>query len=48
MTTYDSFHDPRRLKLRRALALPFYALALALSFISDALGKLAAAIAQDP
>jgi hypothetical protein len=48
MTTYDSFQEPRRLKLRRGLALPFYALALALSFLSGALGNLAAIIAQDP
>jgi hypothetical protein len=48
MTTYDSFHEPRRLKLRRGLALPFYALALVLSFVSEALGYLGARIAQDP
>jgi hypothetical protein len=33
--------------LRRAIALPLYGLALALSYLSDALGKLAAWIAGD-
>jgi hypothetical protein len=33
--------------LRRALALPIYAVALILSFLSDALGSLAAVIAGD-
>ncbi|MGA7809752.1 hypothetical protein [Bradyrhizobium sp.] len=35
------------LRLRRALALPFYAIALVLSFASDLLGNLAAWIADD-
>jgi hypothetical protein len=34
-------------RLRRALALPFYAVALLLSFASDLLGALAAKIAGD-
>jgi len=48
MITCDSPHEPRGLKLRRGLALPLYVLALALSYLSDALGSLAAQIAQDP
>jgi hypothetical protein len=36
-----------RLRMRRATALPIYALALILSFASDALGCLAANIAGD-
>jgi hypothetical protein len=35
-------------RLRRALALPIYTLALILSFLSDMLGSLAARIAGDP
>jgi hypothetical protein len=35
------------LRLRRALALPLYAIALILSFASDMLGSLAAKIAGD-
>jgi hypothetical protein len=38
---------PVWLRLRRALALPVYAVALILSFVSDALGRLAASIAAD-
>jgi hypothetical protein len=34
-------------RLRRTVALPIYALALLLSFLSDALGDLAAKIAGD-
>jgi hypothetical protein len=34
-------------RLHRATALPIYTLALVLSFLSDALGSLAAAIAGD-
>jgi hypothetical protein len=34
-------------RLRRALALPIYTLALILSYLSDALGALAAKIAGD-
>jgi hypothetical protein len=37
----------RLLQLRRAVALPLYAIALVLSFASDALGCLAARIAGD-
>jgi hypothetical protein len=37
-----------KLKLRRAFALPFYAVALSLSYLSDALASIAAAIAKDP
>lgn len=48
MTTYVSLKEPRGLRLRRGLALPLYALALALSFLSEALGNLAALIARDP
>jgi hypothetical protein len=47
MTTYDSPAVPRGLRLRRGLALPVYAIALILSYLSDALGNLAAAIAKD-
>jgi hypothetical protein len=36
------------LRLRRALALPIYAVALIMSFASDLLGNLAATIAGDP
>lgn len=36
------------LKLRRCAATPIYAIALALSYLSDAIGKLAAMIAGDP
>jgi hypothetical protein len=39
---------PKGLKLRRALALPLYAVALVLSFISDGIANLAAALANDP
>jgi hypothetical protein len=35
-------------RLRRALALPIYAVALILSYLGDALGCLAAKIAGDP
>jgi hypothetical protein len=35
-------------RLRRALALPVYTVALILSFLSDALGSVAAKIAGDP
>jgi hypothetical protein len=38
---------PIWLRLRRAVALPLYAIALALSYLSDALGHLAAWIAGD-
>lgn len=48
MTAYDCLPEARGLKLRRGLALPFYALALILSYLSDALGGLAAVIARDP
>lgn len=48
MTTHDGLPMGRRLKLRRGLALPVYALALVLSYLSDALGNLAAVIAKDP
>jgi hypothetical protein len=37
----------RLLGLRQAIALPLYAVALVLSFLSDALGTLAAKIAGD-
>jgi hypothetical protein len=36
------------LRLRRALALPIYTVALIMSFLSDLLGNLAAKIAGDP
>jgi hypothetical protein len=35
------------LRVRRVLALPLYTIALALSFLSDALGSLAAWVAGD-
>ena len=44
---YDT-RVPISLKLRRALALPIYAIALALSFLTDGLAKLAAMLADDP
>ena len=46
--TIDIADAPRSLKLRRNVALPLYAVALLLSYLSDAIGKIAAAIAQDP
>ena len=36
------------LRLRRALALPIYTIALIMSFLSDLLGDLAAKVAGDP
>lgn len=48
MTTTDIADAPRSLKLRRGIALPLYAVALMLSYLSEAIGKIAAAIAQDP
>jgi hypothetical protein len=42
-----SAEGSRLLKLRQALALPIYTLALILSFLSDMLGSLAAKIAGD-
>jgi hypothetical protein len=44
---YDS-HVPMSLRLRRALALPIYAIALALSFLTEGLSRLAAMLADDP
>lgn len=44
----DNVRVPTHLKVRRALALPIYALSLILSFVSDALGDVAALIARDP
>ena len=44
---YDT-RVPTSLKLRRALALPIYAIALALSFLTEGLAKLAAMLADDP
>jgi hypothetical protein len=44
-------HDtrvPKTLKLRRALALPLYAVALVLSFLSDGIANVAAVLARDP
>jgi len=46
MTTIDD--EACSLKMRRWAALPFYAIALALSYLSEAFEKLAAAIARDP
>jgi hypothetical protein len=40
-------NGPRLLRMRRATALPIYTVALILSFLSDALGSLAAWIAGD-
>ena len=45
---YDNFRVSPLLKVRRALALPIYALALILSFVSEGLGDVAAYIARDP
>ena len=36
------------LRIRRGVAMPLYVIALALSYLSDAIGKAAAAIAGDP
>jgi hypothetical protein len=46
--TYDDSSTPFLLKLRRAIALPIYAVALIFSYLSEALSKLAASIANDP
>jgi hypothetical protein len=48
MIPVDRKHVSWRLKLRRWLALPVYAVALTFSYVSEALGNLAAIIAQDP
>ena len=45
---YDSARVPNGFKARRLLALPLYAVALILSFLSDGLANLAAVIAGDP
>lgn len=45
---HDRARDPRGLRTRRSLALPLYALALVLSFLSNGLANLAAVIAGDP
>jgi hypothetical protein len=38
---------PKTLKLRQALAVPLYAVALILSFVTDAIADLAAFVAKD-
>jgi hypothetical protein len=48
ITVEHDSRTPNSLKLRRALALPIYAVSLILSFVSDGLADLAAAIANDP
>jgi hypothetical protein len=48
MVTYDDSSTSLLLKLRRAIALPIYAVALVFSYLSEALTKLAASIANDP
>jgi hypothetical protein len=45
---YDSARAPHGFRARRSIAFPLYALALALSFLSDGLAILAAVIAGDP
>ena len=47
MSTHETTRQ-RALRIRQSLAMPFYATALALSYLSDGLGKLAAVIAGDP
>jgi hypothetical protein len=47
MTITHTEQVPRSLKLRRGIALPLYATALILSYLSDAIGKLAARVAGD-
>jgi hypothetical protein len=48
MVTYDNSRTSISLKLRRAIALPIYAVALIFSYLSEALTKLATSIANDP
>ena len=48
MMTTDTARGSYALKLRRGIATPFYAIALILSYLSDAIASLAAAIACDP
>jgi hypothetical protein len=43
-----TFTIERALRIRQNLALPLYAVALMLSYVSDAIAKLAAVIARDP
>lgn len=47
MKARDTTRARRSIKLRRGIALPFYFVALILSYLSDAFAKLAALIAQD-
>jgi hypothetical protein len=47
LTTFKTTGE-RALKIRQNLALPFYAIALVLNYLSDAIAKIAAVIAQDP
>jgi hypothetical protein len=44
---YDSVRVANKLKVRRALALPLYGIALVLSYLSDGIANLAAWIADD-
>ena len=44
----DSAAIPNSIKARQAVALPLYAIALILSFLSDAVANVAATIANDP
>jgi len=48
MMTTDTARESCALKLRRGVATPLYAIALILSYLSDAIANLAAAIARDP
>ena len=45
---YDRARVPTGLTARRALALPLYAIALILSFLSNGIANVAAVIADDP
>ena len=47
MTTLDTLDVSPSLKLCRVVATPIYVLALITSYLSDALGRLAAKIARD-
>ena len=48
MINSDTADSSFTLKLRRAMATPLYTIALILSYLSDAIASLAAAIACDP
>ena len=46
--TITSARVPNTLKIRQALALPLYSIALVLIFVGEGIGKLSAIIADDP